>query len=166
MKKFIFALFWGLACLSLSAQKFHHDTYTGTIGEKYPIIVWLQYYEDGTVKGEYYYKKIGTPLALNGKADKDLSKKFQIAETNDKGVKTGTFDISVKSGQMTGTWTSGDNKKSLAVKAAQINTETVFIVNDKYTAEKEVKSDEAGEMVSCKYDISMVRFKPQKIRKF
>jgi len=93
-------------------------SFTGTIGAGLRVRMDLSN-DNGTVHGQYFYERIGTPISLDGKIFPKGD--FELSELNDDGKPTGRFigTASPRSGgaktqlALSGTWSSADGKKSL-----------------------------------------------------
>jgi hypothetical protein len=110
-----------LACLLLhglvQAQSFSVaetafiQIYEGALGGKYPVVMRLVSWGNGSLNGDYYYKKVGKRIALFGEI-KDINV-VELSEYSD-GVQTGTFQMQfVNDLIIKGVWTSGDGKRKL-----------------------------------------------------
>lgn len=116
MKKIVsvipLALLIGIV-LRVSAQSSITRTFEGFIAEKYPIVMSIAVDEQQIVTGVYYYKKIGTNLALRGTVSSEGF--FEIEEQDPNGNATGIFRAKIvgKTG-FSGFWTTPDGGKSLS----------------------------------------------------
>lgn len=75
--------------------------YEGMIGE-YP--VWFELsIDEGSpiVTGSYFYKKVGTPMVIDGNKNRNL---IILNEKNNKGVVTGIFEFTIEKKKITGIW--------------------------------------------------------------
>jgi hypothetical protein len=101
-----------------AAQQGAYRRMTGAINRNIPIEVFLTIRGDGRVSGSYLYARIGIPLELSGSLD---AKGALVMTERDPatGRETGTFQGTLLSGEASGTWTSGDGRKSFAFSLAE-----------------------------------------------
>jgi hypothetical protein len=93
-------------------------SFTGTIGNGLRVRMDLSN-DNGTVHGQYFYERIGTPIALDGKIFPKGD--FSLSELNDEGKPTGHFTgtAAPRAGApktqliLSGTWSSADGSKNL-----------------------------------------------------
>jgi hypothetical protein len=93
-------------------------SFTGTIGTGLRIRMDLSN-DNGTVHGQYFYERIGTPIPLDGKIFPKGD--FSLSELNDDGKPTGHFTgtAAPRAGGsktqlvLSGTWSSADGNKNL-----------------------------------------------------
>src|SRR5262249_39210105 len=116
----------GIVNASQSAQiprKFD-KSFAGTIGTGLRVRMELSN-DNGTVHGQYFYERIGTPISLDGKIFPKGD--FELSELNDEGKPTGHFVGTAvqRSGgskpqlMLSGTWTSADGSKTLSFSLAE-----------------------------------------------
>lgn len=115
MKKLLlFVLFFALAAVQLQAQECKFS-FVGTLAQQKITMCFYPDANDGSVRGHYFYGD-GTKGNLNftGTAVRqaDGSYRQNLEERNAGGEVTGYFVGVLKSGLMTGTWTSTDGKRS------------------------------------------------------
>lgn len=148
MKKLLL-LFAVFASLLLKAEKeisFTH--YTGLIGEKYPVEVSLTRYADKTLDGYYRYTKSKGCIAIRGRMRTDSTFILQEAQ----GQWLGKIEAG---GVLSGTWTSGDQKRSLSFRVMPGGGVSGTYVPD--TAYSEVKKK--GEVIgSGEVELVNIRF--------
>jgi len=93
-------------------------SFTGAIGAGLRVRMDLSN-DNGTVHGQYFYERIGTPIPLDGKIFPTGN--FELSELNDDGKPTGHFmgTAAPRTGGsktqliLSGTWSSADGKKNL-----------------------------------------------------
>ena len=93
-------------------------SFTGTIGTGLRVRMDLSN-DNGTVHGQYFYERIGTPISLDGKIFPKGD--FTLSELNDDGKPTGHFTGTAAPRNaggkpqlvLSGTWTSADGSKTL-----------------------------------------------------
>jgi len=83
------------------------DTETNTL--RYPI--WVSMNEQsGSITASYFYKTVGTPIALQGERS---GATITLRENNVKGKLAGTFGLNDLSDSLIGTWRAANGKKQL-----------------------------------------------------
>ncbi len=125
--------------------------YIGTINKNIPISVELTKL-DTSFYGNYFYKKVGIPLKLNGLID--VKNKFELKEYNNKEKLTGIFEGEItKNGNLRGTWYTADRKKKFPFELKEDNSESLAC---EYYAKKSTKylKDNHG-YPSISHDFSM-----------
>lgn len=100
-------------CAAFAQQSFEgyliKESDEGT--QRYPI--WLSMQEQGgKVDARYFYKKVGTTIALEGE---QTSSNITLRENSAKGKLVGTFTLTNRRDSLTGNWKSADGKKKLGV---------------------------------------------------
>jgi hypothetical protein len=106
----------GIQTFPISAK--FDKSFAGTIGSGLRVRMDLSN-DNGTVHGQYFYEKIGTPISLDGKIFPKGD--FSLSELNDEGKPTGHFTGTAaprSAGSktqlvLTGTWSSADGSKNL-----------------------------------------------------
>ncbi|NDW09617.1 hypothetical protein [Dysgonomonas sp. 520] len=88
----------------------------GTIG-KYPIFMQLETYDDGDIRGTYYYKSSLKDIVVSGRLKAGVYK-MTVESEYDKVSET--FTLRRSGNNFTGTWVN-DKKKSLAVSLKPLN---------------------------------------------
>src|SRR5262249_36944845 len=99
-------------------------SFAGTIGAGLRVRMDLSN-DNGTVHGQYFYERVGTPISLDGKIFPKGD--FELSELNDEGKPTGHFTGTAAprpSGGKTqlvlsGTWSSADGRKNLPFNLAE-----------------------------------------------
>ena len=93
-------------------------TYKGKVG-KYPIVMKLTNWQDGTLSGSYYYTKVKKPINVHGDFTGNLT--FEIEEMV-KGEKTGTFIGAFKknNGIISGVWKAPAGARELPFQVEEI----------------------------------------------
>lgn len=96
--------------LTLSAFAESHEGFLGDIP------IWMDLAlpaQDGPLKGSYFYKKVGTPIALEGEK---AGAKLSLREKDGKGKVTGAFALVWKGKDLAGDWGKPGAKKRLEVR--------------------------------------------------
>ena len=103
-------------------------TFHGRIHNKYPITLVFQQYENGKVKGIYYYDKIGTPIELEGHSH---SGGYEL-KTTAFGFNE-SFSLKIFHNELMGKWRS--TNKSFSVNVDRQTNPTRFLyIDEKVTA--------------------------------
>lgn len=150
-------LFLSFSAAFAQTGKYYQHTYAGSIGGKYPIIMWLQFEGGGKVTGVYSYKSVGESLSLNGKKQ---GTSINLTEKDKANKQTGTFSLNVSGETLTGKWSSADGSKNFDLTLNRIGKETVNMEKLHYEGKSEKKVEE--EDISCSFNVDVIRFSPEK----
>lgn len=159
MKNTHFLLLFLFLCLNAAfAQtgKYYQQTYSGALGGKYPILMWLQFESGGKVTGMYSYKNVGKPLQLEGS---NQSGSLKLTE-KDGAKTTGSFTLTLSGGKLAGKWTSADGSKNFDLSLDKIGNETINMKKLHYEAKS--SRMEGEEEINCSFNVDVVDFQPVK----
>lgn len=89
MKKIILVIFLGIFCFSQDLDVGRFNDYSGTINKKWSIRVSMYLFENGDIKGTYFYTKHNKKILIEGTQS---SRGITLREYNSNNVVTGLFE--------------------------------------------------------------------------